>query len=56
MPLQSGEAEVLLDIGKALDLCFERGLYQLSLNYQVPAPPPAFDSVVQDWIRDIVKE
>ncbi|MEM9884961.1 MAG: DUF4058 family protein [Bacteroidota bacterium] len=54
VPLQKGEEEVLLDVGEALKLCFERGLYHLSLNYEIAAPAPIFGEQEQEWITNLL--
>lgn len=49
IPLQKNEADVLLDLGKALNILFERSLYYLSIDYTTKPPPPLFDK--EDLVR-----
>ncbi|MEM1328725.1 MAG: DUF4058 family protein [Bacteroidota bacterium] len=53
VPLQAAEEDVLLDLGAALSLCFERGLYHLSLNYDEVAPAPGFGEEELVWIEEV---
>lgn len=56
VPLRAPDADVVLELGKALDIIFERGLYHLSINYTEKPAPPAFSEEDRGWIQQIVKE
>lgn len=45
----------LLDLKKALDLIYERSLYQLSIDYQKDPPPPALTDDDRAWMAATVK-
>lgn len=55
IPLMAPDSDVLLDLGKALDIVFERGLYHLSIDYTEKPAPPAFIEQDWDWIQQVVK-
>ena len=55
IPLHPDDADVILDLGKALNILFERRLYHLSTDYTTPPPPPAFEKEEMDWIENIIK-
>ena len=54
VPLLANEADVILDLTKALALLFERSLYYLSINYATKPPPPSFEKTDLDWIASVV--
>lgn len=51
VPLKYPDKDVPLDLGKALNLCFERGLYDLEIDYNTIPPPPAFSESDLKWIK-----
>lgn len=55
IPLMAPDPDVLLDLGKALDIVFERGLYHLSIDYTEKPAPPAFIEQDWDWMQQVVK-
>ncbi|MEM6697924.1 MAG: DUF4058 family protein [Bacteroidota bacterium] len=54
IPLQEGDEDVALDLGEALEICFERGLYQLSLDYDELPPKPKFEEEDLKWMKKSV--
>lgn len=56
VPLKSPDADVPLDLGKALTLVFERSFYHLSIDYSKMPPPPAFSELDWAWIQTIVQK
>lgn len=53
IPLQKEDADVLLYLGEALTLCFERGLYHLSIAYEEMPPPPAIEAEEWEWMKTL---
>jgi Protein of unknown function (DUF4058) len=54
IPLRSPDADVSLDLGKALDIIFERSLYHLSIDYNKTPPPPIFSEQDSVWMQQII--
>ena len=55
IPLKAPDADVLLDIRKALDMVYERGLFELTIDYNKTPPLPAFDDEEQTWMKNLLK-
>ena len=56
VPLRPSDADVVLDLGKAMAIIFERSLYHLSIDYvNDPTPPPVFSEEDKLWIQEIVR-
>ncbi|MEN0051713.1 MAG: DUF4058 family protein [Bacteroidota bacterium] len=55
IPLKTGDDDVLLNLGKALDLLYERSSYQYSIDYAETPPPPTFSAEEQTWMLDLFK-
>ena len=55
IPLLPSESDVILDLGKALNILFERSLYYLSTDYTSKPPPPVFEKEDMDFIQNILK-
>jgi hypothetical protein len=56
VPLLPPDPDVPLDLGKALDITFERSLYHLSIDYSTEPAPPAFSEQDWAWIQTIAKK
>lgn len=56
VPLRAPDPDVVLELGKALDIIFERSLYHLSINYAEKPAPPAFSEEDRVWIQQIVQK
>jgi len=56
IPLVAPDPDVPLDLKQALDLIYERGLYELSIDYGKDPPPPEFGEEERGWMRDSIKE
>jgi hypothetical protein len=55
VPLKNPDPDVLLDLGKALEIIFERSLYHLSIDYKQDPPPPVFEENDKLWISEVLK-
>jgi len=53
VPLRSPDPDVLLPLRQALDLIYQRGLYQLSIDYAKAPPPPEFSEEERAWMRTL---
>ncbi len=51
IPLVAPDPDVPLDLKQALDLIYERGIYELSIDYQKDPPPPEFGEEERGWIE-----
>jgi len=51
VPLAAPDPDVPLDLRRALDLIYERSLYELSIDYKLDPPPPVFDEKTKEWMR-----
>jgi hypothetical protein len=56
VPLLAPDPDAILELGKALDIIFERSLYHLSLDYTKTPAPPVFSESDLAWIDQIVKK
>lgn len=56
VPLIAPDADVVLELDKAMDIIFERGLYHLSMDYTKEPPPPAFSEQDKAWIQQVVEK
>jgi Protein of unknown function (DUF4058) len=54
VPLVAPDPDAKLDLKQALDLIYERSLYQLSIDYQKDPPPPEFSEAIKAWIQGVV--
>lgn len=52
VPLKSPDEDILLNLGKALHLVYERNYYINSIDYSKNPPPPNFSKKEKDWIKD----
>ena len=55
VPLKAPDADVLLDLRKALDIVYERGMFELSIDYRDTPPRPVFSVEEQEWMNDLLK-
>lgn len=55
VPLKAPDEDAVLDLGRALTLIYDRGLYQLSIDYSQPPAPPAFGEEEIAWMKEIVE-
>lgn len=53
VPLKAPDPDVVLSLGKVLELLYERSLYHLSIDYSQAAPPPAFSIEDSEWIKKL---
>jgi len=54
VPLVAPDPDAKLDLKQALDLIYQRSLYQLSIDYQKDPPPPEFSEAIKAWIQGVV--
>ncbi|MFZ4635068.1 MAG: DUF4058 family protein [Saprospiraceae bacterium] len=54
IPLDAPDADVPLNIQAALNLATERGMYHLSIDYQVEPPLPALKDEHKTWLKSIL--
>jgi Protein of unknown function (DUF4058) len=55
VPLLAPDPDVVLDLGKAMDMIFERSLYHLSIDYTKEPAPPAFSETDWAFIKQVVQ-
>lgn len=55
VPLKAPDKDAVLNLGKALQTAYERGEYNLSIDYQKEPPPPEFSDEDKNWMRELVK-
>ncbi len=51
LPLKVPDSDITLDLGKALQLVYQRSYYHASIDYSKPPPPPAFSAKDQIWLK-----
>lgn len=54
VPLRAPDPDVLLNLRKALDMVYERSMYELSVNYSENPPPPALSEADRLWMRKLL--
>ncbi len=55
-PLKKEDEDVRLDLGAVLEEIYERGQYQLSIDYRKPPPATAFGEVDQNWMQELLSK
>ena len=55
VPLLAPDADVVLDLEKAMEMIFERSLYHLSIDYTKEPAPPAFSESDWTFIQEVVQ-
>ncbi len=53
IPLLAPDPDVPLDLRAALDLIYERSLYELSIDYGKEPPPPEFGGAEKEWMQSL---
>lgn len=51
VPLVTPDPDVPLDLKLALDMIYERGMYELSIDYEKEPPPPEFGEGDKEWMK-----
>lgn len=51
VPLKKPDADVVLDLGVAMQTIYQRSQYQLSIDYTTMPPPPVFTATELNWIK-----
>jgi hypothetical protein len=54
VPLLPPDADVPLDLQRAVDACYELVHYERLLDYTVPPPPPPLGEADATWLADVV--
>ena len=54
VPLAEPDPDVPLALRQALDMIYERSLYELSIDYAKEPPPPAFEDAEVLWMQKSV--
>ena len=54
VPLKKPDPDVKLELGKALNLLYERSLYNLSIDYTSKPPPPALTEEERNWVKGLL--
>lgn len=54
VPLAAPDPDVPLDLKKALDIIYERSMYELSIDYRKNPPPPEFGKEENAWMREVI--
>jgi len=55
VPLNSPDPDVLLPLKQALDMIYQRGMYQLSIDYAKEPAPPEFSEDDKNWMRQLIQ-
>lgn len=53
VPLQETDADAVLNLGEAMNIIYERSLYNLSIDYSGSPPKPAFSEDELDWMKTL---
>ena len=56
IPLKKPDKDVLLDLRKALDMVYERGIFELSIDYKKTPPLPVFSDADQVWMKKLLSD
>lgn len=56
VPLKAPDKDAVLDLGKAMEMIYSRGLYHLSVDYKEEPPPPPFDEENLKWMKQLLKQ
>lgn len=56
VPLANDDPDARLPIKTALDKIYERGLYNLSIDYTQAAPNPKFSAEEQQWMQTLLQQ
>lgn len=54
VPLAEPDEDIPLDLKKALDIIYERSMYQLSIDYQKAPPPPTLSEADRLWMTELL--
>lgn len=55
VPLLDPDPDVLLDLGEVVAAVYERGAYDIQLDYNQSPPPPPLSAEEQTWVEMILK-
>ncbi len=51
VPLQEGDSDAVLDLGKAFDMVYTESLYDRIIQYDETPPPPDFTKREKEWLH-----
>ena len=54
VPLKAPDADAILDLGKAMEIIYQRSLYHLSIDYTKQPPKPPLSAEENNWMQTIV--
>lgn len=54
LPLKPEDSELAVDLQAIVNGVYERGSYQLRIDYRQPVPPPKLSSADQQWVEQLV--
>lgn len=54
IPLLAPDADVPLDLSRAIHLVYEEADYDLTIDYSRKPPPPALSDVEQQWLKTVI--
>ncbi|MEA5620802.1 DUF4058 family protein [Cronbergia sp. UHCC 0137] len=52
LPLEIEECEPIVELQKIIEGIYDRGGYDLRINYQQPPPPPTLSPMDTEWLKD----
>ncbi|NJR51711.1 MAG: DUF4058 family protein [Leptolyngbyaceae cyanobacterium CSU_1_3] len=55
LPLKSEDAEVIVDLQAILLGVYDRGSYELRIDYRQPVPPPKLSPQDQQWVDELLE-
>jgi hypothetical protein len=56
VPLRLPDDDVILNVADAFTEVYEEAAYDLSINYQLPPPPPALSDEDQAWVQKLLEQ
>ncbi|HLP89075.1 MAG TPA: DUF4058 family protein [Nostocaceae cyanobacterium] len=56
VPLRFPDDDIALDLQTALNEIYEEAIYDLSIDYHQPPPPPAMSAADAEWMQNILHE
>ncbi len=54
LPLKPEDPEVRVDLQAIVHGVYERGSYQLRIDYSQPVPPPELSAATQQWVSNLI--
>jgi hypothetical protein len=54
LPLKPDDPELMVDLQTIVSQVYDRGSYDIRINYQQPIPLPALSEADQEWVKTII--